>query len=259
MKPDLSIFLGGIRPQLWKRYYDSIIPSIGKYSFELIICGPFPPQKDMIEFKNFKYIRDFGSVSRGAQIAAMFCEGKAITLGADDGVYHPGKLEEAFSEWEKGEAENTVIPLRYGEGNNNMPENYWHMKRWPHLNLPGIPDGAPMMLNSIMSPDLFYAIGGYDCINFNTCNWGGQDLTVRLIKYGAHIGTPCGPVLMCDWAPGSAGMYGDHDPVTVVDDMNNPQTDYRILYQLYSIPSTRTIIDFNNWKYAEHVWSRRFQ
>ena len=37
---DLSVCLAAIRKDNWNRLYNSIVDSIGDYTFELIFCGP---------------------------------------------------------------------------------------------------------------------------------------------------------------------------------------------------------------------------
>lgn len=260
-KPVLSIFLGGIRPFLWERLYNSIAQSCTKYPWELVICGPYPPPTSFNNVLNFKYIRDFGNVSRGAQIASIFCEGEYITLGADDGIYLSGKLDEALDFHIANEnIIHNITLLKYTEGGNLLPASYFSMYTWQHFRLPGIPPTAPMMLNSIMRRDLFREIGGYDCQTFNTCNWGGQDLTLRLLNYGCNISGFKDHVLACDHTniPNDGGMYGDHKPIDIVDDMGSPVSDYKKFINLYKQPSDRAIIDYNNWKKVESIWSLRF-
>ena len=59
INPDLSIILPGIRVQNWKKLYDSIFPSIGKYSFELIIVGPHRPEEDLLNKSNVFWVEDY--------------------------------------------------------------------------------------------------------------------------------------------------------------------------------------------------------
>jgi hypothetical protein len=264
-KPLLSIFLGGIRPFLWERLYSSISQSCTKYPWELVICGPYSPPKSFANILNFKYIRDFGNVSRGAQIASIFCEGRLITLGADDGVYLPDKLTKAldfhlYNENNNNTPTKVITALKYMEGGNLLPDNYFKMYNWFHFVLPGVPSYAPMMLNSIISKEKFREIGGYDCEKFHTCNWGGQDLTLRLLNNGCHIYQFPEHILACDHTnkPLDNGMYNDHKPIDIVDDMSSPVSDYKIFYNLYKQPSNRSTIDFDNWKNVEQIWSLRF-
>jgi hypothetical protein len=259
-KPELSIFLPGIRPFLWNRLYSSIMSAAPGLSFELVICGPFHPPKELQNVVNFRYIRDFGNVARAAQLAAIMCYGELITLGADDAVYTPGSLTRAVEAYRTIQADKKALSLRYNEGGNVMPEHYFWMKSWSHFRLPGVPDSAPMMLNSIMSRELYTSIGGYDCSVFNTCNWGGQDLTCRLVKAGTVIEPFREPVMSCDHTnkPMDGGVYGDHRPIDRVDDMGSPKSDYHRFVRLYSVESNRINTELSSWKAAEPVWSERF-
>lgn len=256
--PDISIFLGGIRPFLWERLYNSITESVGNNTFELVVCGPSRPPVSFDSVLNFKYIRDFGGPARAAQIAALFSEGKYITLGADDGQYLPGALGRALEFHRQGSADVTAI--KYMEGGNNLADNYFKMHNWAHFRLPGVPAHSPMMLNSIMTRDLFYEIGGYDCATYRTCNWGGQDLTLRLQNYGKTIQTFSEHILACDHDNQQKpnGLYDDHHPIYLADDMNVPDSDYHKFRNMYSSVNTRAKINFDNWKLSETVWDLRF-
>jgi hypothetical protein len=256
--PELSIFLGGIRPFLWERLYNSITDSIGDNTFELVVCGPTKPPSSFDSVLNFKYIRDFGGPARGAQLAALFSEGKYITLGADDGQYLPGALAKALDFHREGKADVTAV--KYMEGGNNLPDNYFRMVSWNHFRMPGVPDDAPMMLNSIMSRELFYEVGGYDCATFQTCNWGGQDLTLRLLKQGKSIRMFKEHILSCDHDNQQKpnGFYDDHHPIYLADDMGVSGSDYHKFRALYSTVNERARVDFDNWKQSESVWNLRF-
>lgn len=260
MKPDISFFLGGIRPQYWSRLYHHIVTAIAPYTFELVICGPnMPNESSLNQYKNFKYIRDFGSCSRGAQIAAINCEAEVITLSADDGTYLPGSMAKALEQYRAIKDPRAVIGLRYEEGGNKMYEQdwYWRMKDHDAMKyLPFIPDDTPMSLNSLISRELFYEIGGYDCSLFETCNWGGHDLMIRLHKYGIKFEQFKQKNLSVDWAPGSTP---EHYPIELADHPDYKDSNYHTFRRLYSSPNSRIKTDVNSWRQAESVWSKRFK
>jgi len=267
-KTDLTIFLGGIRPFLWESLYNSLIESCGKYKFQLVICGPSKPPNSLLARANFKFIKDFGGPSRGAQIAAQFAEGKLITLGADDATYRPKVLERAIDNFysleEKNPGKDVVLGIKYGEGGNLMGDHYWTAWYHPPLQLNGIPRSSPMVLNSIMRPELFEKCGGYDCKVFSTCNWGGHDLYQRLVnKYNVVFDFHPEHAMECTWKLEDAGTYNDHGPVAEADDYRYPNSDYRAFSEKYSKkdPNQNCLETDKNlsWTDAERFWSKRFK
>jgi glycosyltransferase involved in cell wall biosynthesis len=59
-KPELSIILPSIRPQMLEKVYDSICDST-KSNFELVIVSPYLLPSYFETKRNVKYVRDFGS------------------------------------------------------------------------------------------------------------------------------------------------------------------------------------------------------
>lgn len=261
-KPILSIFLGGIRPQNWMKLYESLTYACKTTRFELVICGPYLPPKELEDIYNFKYIKDYGSCSRAAQIAALNCEGRLITLGADDGVYEPDSLDKAvemFFSIDHSTTKPVVLGLRYEEGGNKMYEQdwYWHMKSHEAMRfLPGIPNDTPMSLNSIMRLEFFKKIGGYDTVNFETCNWGGHDLMIRMWKHGIEFKQFKQKNLSVTWSPGETE---EHKPIYLSDHCPEPTSNYHTFVKMYSKQNNpRIAIDAENWIDSETVWSKRF-
>lgn len=258
MKPDLSFFLGGIRNRNWVRMYDSMVAAIAPYSFELVICGPEQLPEQLLQYRNIRYIRDFGSCSRAAQIAALNSEGSVMTLAADDAVYLPGSMAKALEFYRSFKEDKLVVGLGYAEGGNQIQDQEWYWKMWGHqsLRLPGVPVDSPVALNSIMTPQLFIEIGGYDTELFETCNWGGHDLIIRLFKYGMNFHHFPGKVMDIDWGPETP----EHHPIYLADHEPVPGSNYHTFRKLYSLPGNGRIkTDSQSWKKAETVWSKRFK
>lgn len=267
-KYDITVFLGGIRPFLWENLYKSIKASCGKYRAQVIIAGPYQPPQELLKFVSFKFIKDYGGPARAAQLAAEFAEGKLITLGADDATYRPGVLERAIDNFYKLEQENmgrdVVLGIKYGEGGNLMGDHYWSAWFHPPLQLEGIPKGSPMVLNSIMRPELFKRCGGYNCEIFSTCNWGGHDLYQRLVhNYYVLFAFHPEHAMECTWKLEDAGTYNDHAPVAEADDYRYPNSDYKVFREKYSKKNPNqncTELDKNfSWRDGERFWSRRFK
>jgi hypothetical protein len=122
-----------------------------------------------------------------------------------------------------------------------------------------IPDDTPMSLNSLMTSWLFYRIGGYDCSLFETCNWGGHDLMIRLWKYGINFQQFKEKNLSVHWEPGEKP---EHRPIYLADHPPEPTSNYHKFREIYSKPlgmlNSRIYIPYDNWKQAETVWSKRF-
>ena len=85
MKYDVSICLPAHRTQLWQRLYETAAEAVGPYSWEMVLVGPNNPPPFFDDKKNFKFLKDFGSPSRCAQIATVLAEGEFMMWGSDDG------------------------------------------------------------------------------------------------------------------------------------------------------------------------------
>lgn len=257
MKPLISFYCGGIRPQNWKRLYDSIGPSVGKHSFELVICGPTKGIPDELEpFRNIKFIRDFGSSCRAAQLAAYFSEGRLLTLTADDGWYMPGAMERAIDHYLSKEHHKFVLGLKYGEHGDIFADGHWQYRAHPPLVMEGIPQEAPVILNSIMSTDYYKEMGGYEAEHYGHTNWSGHSFYLRLRNDGAQIELFPEGVLMCEW---EEGCTGTHEPIHKTDCPSEPTSNYGYFKSVWEKPNGLARTNFESWRQAESVWSMRFK
>ena len=258
-KPKISIYLGAIRPYNWLRLYNSIKESVGKYSFELVLCGPISLPENLQSITNIKYIKDYGSPVRGAQIASSFCEGELCALASDDGIYLPGALERAIDFYESHQTHKLVIVTKYSEGGSNWSNDVCFA--WYHqpLQLQGVAKHSLVLLSNIMSTLYWRQIGGFDCSLFETTNWGGHDLCQRLINDGATVLLyDKETVLACDWTDINI-ENDDHMPIVHADDIGYSYSTYQAFRRLYLYPNPeRKTIPFDNWREAETIWSTRF-
>src|SRR5574337_654894 len=95
-KPDISVILPGIRKEKWLELYQTIQPSCGNHTFELILVGPHKPEQSLLEKENFIFIESFRSPVACQQIGIEKATGKYITWISDDGLLVPEAILEAI-------------------------------------------------------------------------------------------------------------------------------------------------------------------
>ena len=110
------------RSTLWENMYKSIAASVSPYTWELILVGPNYPSVELMQKGNFKFIKDFGSPARCAQIATSLAEGRLMMWGSDDGIFMENSIKECI-ELHNQSNDHDVIILRYSEGENHSGKN----------------------------------------------------------------------------------------------------------------------------------------
>ena len=253
MKYDVSICLPAHRTQLWQRLYESAAEAVGPYSWEMILVGPNNPPPFFDDKKNFKFLKDFGSPSRCAQIATMLAEGEFMMWGSNDGYFLKNSIRECIS-LKKNLDRKDVVIIRYAEGRGytgeSPPDEYWKAWTHPDLRLPGVPEDYMITLLSMFSLDYFRELGGWDC-RFEHLNMNCHDLSFRVQRDGGTVHFSPNLVLTCDWNPNE----GDHVAVQQAYERN----DKFLFQQLYSEDqSDRIKLDYFNWTKSPAVWARRF-
>ena len=159
MKYDVSICLPAHRTQLWQRLYESAAEAVGPYSWEMILVGPNNPPPFFDDKKNFKFLKDFGTPSRCAQIATMLAEGEFMMWGSDDGYFLKNSIRECIS-LKKNLDRKDVVIIRYAEGRGYTGANPHQMNIGKHglipdLRLPGVPEGLYDYAIVNVQPGLF--------------------------------------------------------------------------------------------------------
>lgn len=254
---DLSVCIPGIRVRNWRGFFDSIVKSVGNYSFELIIVGPFFPDLDLYNEPNFKYFRDFGSPCRSAQIAMSLAEGEFVTWGSDDGLFTDNSLSNCLDLLSKLDLEKDGIIIQYSEGRDmsgTQPDpSYWLAHTHEDQRVAGVPNNFNIAPVAMYHRKLFEQIGGWDC-RFENLNISCHDLAYRVQKNGGKFSLSPDLVLCCDWSPGYLAEI-EHVPVHDAHFEN----DIPLFNELYREPNDRMKIDFNNWKLSPQVWTRRFR
>lgn len=242
----LSIILPGIRPNNWKKLYNSI-PA--ETDFELIICSPYSLSSSLQLFKNVKYVKDFGSPVRASCIAASLAEGEWITWAADDAVY----LSETFKKCINlinDKNERLVIVNKYLEGGNGPHGDDYYRLNNAYPRSPYVPDEWWIFNAGFMNRKFYENLGGWDCQFEVTC-LSHADIAIRAQRYGCETILIQEPLLNCEHG------HSDHLPVQHAHEMH----DAPLYSQIYNSPDcvNRTKININNWKNAPMIWERRFK
>lgn len=246
----LSIFFSGIRPENWHKLYSSIPNSTSILNYELIIVSPcnLPPELENIN--NVHLIKDWGCPSRCTQLGLLHSKGEYVVWMADDGTLSPtmaiDKALDAIPKHKKG-----VVMFTYQEGPRKMRRGYWMIDFHKPLRKLYVPGGYFLIMTALIRRDYLVEMGGWDC-GFEQIGMGCPDLAIRLQNDGAEV--VMGEKFM-DMGI-IKGRGGDHAPI--VDSLE--QNDFSYFDRIYTNPEakTRIRIDFDNWKQAEEVWSRRF-
>ncbi len=254
MKYDLSVVIPSIRVNNLPPLYNSLVESLGNYTFELIIVGPFYPSSAFDNLVNFKFIKDFGSVARCAQMGLLLAEGEFFCTNSDDALFQPNALKECL-DLIKSKTEKDGIILRYYEGVNRvgkLPEDwYWHPRHHKDQQIPGILDEwltAPVgLFNTQYAKSLGFLDTRFEQVNMNM-----HDFSFRLQKNGGKLYLSPSLVMACDWEPGYSGA---HAPLEEAYHVNDGPL-FKELYSKYD--PDRIKIDLNNWMNSPSVW-RRFK
>lgn len=256
-KPEVSITMGGIRPEKWQGVYDSIVRSTHR-PFELIIVGPYALPESLQERKNVKYVKDFGSPMRAYNIAAEMAEGKIITWHADDGLFFDNSLDEGIDLLKgMGDNEKNVVVAKYFEGQNYSgqdahPDSYYKLcNAYPRSQF--IPEDWWIFNIAIMWRSFYEKLGGFDC-RFQSPCMGDADLAVRAQRDGAIVKMMERPLMTCDHQPDP--NVGDHGPIVNAQlNEDNP-----LYIQKYSVPLDNhpICINVSNWKNSPIIWRKRF-
>ena len=247
----LSIIVPSIRTPNWGRFVESIPNSVVSHDYEVIFVGPSSDIYLVEVHPNVKWIKDFGSPARCAQIGFILAEGEYLTWASDDGVYMPGALKECL---DIATPDNGVI-VKYCEGHNfngTCPDNsYWIAHTHADQRLPGIMPDYKIAPVGLYHTKTFLELGGLDCrfehINMNTHDFAFRwQKTLRTMQLSPNL------VLNCDWCPGTQ----EHAPVQAAYYHN----DLPLFNQLYGQPHSmdRIKIDADNWKLSPKKWVRRF-
>jgi hypothetical protein len=252
-KIKVSIIMPSIRIENWIPIINSIHESCKKYTWELIICGPY--YNDSIkDIPNVKFIKDYGSPVRTSQIAASLAEGELITWTADDALFFPNALDRMIDIYEKGQS--TVVVAKYLEGVNGtfkplQPDSYFKINGSSWTESKYIPNDWWIFNIALMSLGNFNSLGGWDC-EYQVTAMAHTDMAIRAQYFNYSVTMSDLPLLDCNH------NQIDHGPI------ENTQMNYDLplLWKKYRendfnqnlVPN----IYLDNWKKSPKIWTPRF-
>ena len=254
---DVSIIMPAIRTPNWDTMYDSIEKSCKKFSFELVMCGPFQLTEKLKKLDNVRMIIDYGSPSRCAQRAAIAARGELIAHLVDDAIFVENSLDQSIELYNAVCTKKDAVNLRYTEGRDYSKEpmhpKYWFA--WFHggLRLQGIPKDYKFACHHLINTEYFKELGGYDC-SYEYQNYNLHDLMFRVQYNGGTVWDSPKEVTNCDWYPN--GMV-DHKAIEDAH-FNHDEPLFRKMFSDPAALSKRVKISLDNWKKTDEVWKRRF-
>ena len=248
---DLSVCLAAIRRENWERLYKSIETSIGKYSFELIFCGPHAELPEALQdLDNVKCIQDYGCPTRAQQISIGPATGRYLTWAADDGWFLPNRLAQCIQYLDDIEGEKKALIARYIEGGRDGLGNYCMNYHQP-VRSPYYPDSFLIFNCVVMPTEYIKELGGFDS-QFEVCPMAYIDFGARAQKDGCKVSMRV-IIFECTHFEGDTG---DHAPIHYAQ-LEHDQPLYALIWRDPTCME-RIHIDFDNWKEAPEIWDRRF-
>ena len=254
-KYDLSVCLAAIRKDNWERLYDSIVKSVGDYTFELIFCGPHDELPEPLRgLENVRCIQDYGCPTRAQQISRKEATGRYITWTADDGWFFQEGLKQCIHYLDTQPKDKKCVVTQYTEGGSDglgdPNQGMYRSNSHDPVRSQFYPNHFLIFNSVVLETSVFHELGGFDC-RWEHLNMNTHDLAFRAQRDGSKFHFSPNLVLTCDWNPGE----GDHVPVQQAYHAN----DAPLFRQVYmEDQSDRIKIDYYNWMKSDPVWKRRF-
>lgn len=245
-----------IRTHQLEKWYETLSLACKKYSFQVVICGPFDLPESLAKRENVKFIKSYAHPTKCAQIAALECDGELIHHNVDDTHFYEDSIDKNIEFWDKSCFPRDVISMRYIEGQNHattetFPMNYW--KAGTYYPVPHIHPLWNINCHFMMPRDLFLEYGGFDC-KYEYLTYACQDLLFRMQRDGVRVYDSLCDVSNADWYPGA---MKDHGPIVVAQlQYDEPRFRNDWLYSPLGNPLVK--IDVNNHKIYAENWQRRF-
>jgi hypothetical protein len=257
MKPTISIIVPTIRPNLWKRFYNSILDSCKKCDWELIFIGPFADESLLSNDCRIKFIKSYSNPTTCFQIGIASAKNSLLYFTSDDSVLYPDALDICVFDFIQFCKTNDVLNVRYREGKNfgqyEFPMAYWIAGSYPHVyGQKFVNRNWGLAIQSICDREFFINFGGFDC-RFQFSNHAHADFSFRLQNFGGKVYHS-----RCEIANLThiEGETGDHAPVKNAQEID----DTNLFNEIWNNVSDRKIIEFNNYlEFKDKIWSKRFK
>lgn len=250
----ISVLVPGIRPENWKRLYDSVERAYSNH-FQIVFCGPKPPPLSLLGKQEVSFIKDYGSPIRCQQIALLNSDFPFITWAADDGWFMENSLNIAYDNLIK-EKEDALIMGKYIEGSNDgemtmQDDSYYVLSN--HQATRFVKQGYFMLNVGLVPKQLLMNLGGWNC-DFEVCPMAYNDFAVRAQDYGIKFIVQKEIMFQCTHLPGYAG---DHGPIHDAQILHDEPL-FRSIYRGMNVPR-KIRIDLLNYKKSPEIWTRRFR
>jgi hypothetical protein len=241
---NLSIIIPSIRINKWPELIESIKKSCKNYSYEIIFVGP-EINHVIDEYKNIKYVRDFGHPNRCQQIGVLLSEGEYITWGSDDGLYVEDAIDSCLHEIYENKLD--YLATGYNEGGNVAVNNY-SIRSCYFVGKEVKPEYFIFNVAFIKREILEHE--GFDTTFEVTCI-GHTDLAWRIQKKYKNGKLLVKEIMNCEHMEGRSG---DHGPIYDAQTFHDgPELAMKTQH------GTWNSIEWNMWKYdTKPVWERRF-
>jgi hypothetical protein len=179
-----SLVANAIRPQLWKRFCDSLMNN--KSTFEVIFVGPHEPICQLPSF--FKFIKSDVKPSQRMEIAVRNATGEIISLTSDDANYNHADfannpvLDTIWSSYERHGMDSKLMfqPDTFEEYNDGIQR-----MGSKHRFIFGNALTPLMCTNGFITREFYSSSGGYDK-NF-IAGQGNNDVILRLYCLGGRV------------------------------------------------------------------------
>ncbi len=258
---DITLLCSGIRTENWHNHFSSFLNVQPQISVDVVCIGP-RVLPDELKSSNVQFVHDFGSPTRGLQIAASMAKGRRIIWSSDDGAM-ADNAQNAIWDIVKDQDRKTVVLGKYTEGqwtgkkakksySIQMRDTYYKVSGSSYTASVYVPDDWHIANHAYIDKSYFIELGGLDC-RFESAALATTDWAIRAQRDGAKF-------ILVDlkvWELGFDGERGGyHGPIYDAF----MQNDWPLYRSIYDDPDciNRIKIDFDNWKESPEVWARRF-
>jgi len=257
MKNNISIIVPTIRPNLWERFYNSILNSCKKHDWELIFVGPFSNQYILEKDSRIKFIKSYSNPTTCFQIGIEKAKNSLLYFTSDDSVLYPDALDICAYDFNRFCAPVDALNVRYREGKDfgqyEFPLAYWIAGSYPGVyGQKFVNKNWSLAIQTICDREFFIKFGGFDC-QFQFSNHAHADFSFRLQNFGGKVYHS-----RCEIANLThiEGDTGDHAPVRSAQEID----DANLFNEIWNNVSNRKFIDFNNYlEFKDKIWSKRFK